>query len=100
MKKYLSILLVSLPLSSWADVTCTGKINAVYKPDNQDTLSMRLDGTNRWIKMPSKSDEAMALMAFAADKTVTVRWDVPEITSCNDGWDHNTQLVGWWRIDK
>jgi len=50
--------------------------------------------------MPTSADDAMPLMAFAADKTIEVRWVGASVTSCSDGWAHHTPLKGWWWVLK
>ncbi|CCO49713.1 conserved exported hypothetical protein [Vibrio nigripulchritudo SOn1] len=100
--KKLFIALVACSISSMAsaDVICKGKITKVHKWNNEERISIIMDTANSWIQMPTQADDAMALMAFAADKTIEVSWKDPAITSCTNGWAHHTQLKGWWWVLK
>ncbi len=98
MKQLLISLAFLAPFSVDANVTCEGVITDIYKWDHFETISILVEGTTRWISMPSKSDESMALMAFAAGKSVVVQWEDASVNTCSDGWDHNKKLIGWWRI--
>ena len=99
--RYLKLLIVLMLTSSAAnaDIACTGTIKSVYKWNSFDTISIMLTSTNRWISMPSKSDESMALLAFASGKPVEVFWGTGEVTSCTDGWSHNRKLVGYFAVN-
>lgn len=109
-RKYISILKMFLGavacLSTsigFADVYCEGKIASVYKWADFQTISIIVktpEGNTNWISMPTKSDEAMALMAFSAGKTVKVRWGdgITDVTNCINGWVHNRKLQGWWAV--
>lgn len=92
----MSALFIS-PLTQ-AAVTCNGTIEEVYKWHHMERLSIKIGSTNRWINMPTKTDEAMALMAFAAKKTVSLYWAANDVNSCQDGWDNNRKLDGYWVI--
>ncbi len=87
-----------------ASVNCSGKINDVYKWHNMTSLSFRIkldDGNvTNWINMPTKSDESMALMAFSTNSPVLVYWAPATVTSCVNGWDHNTPINGYFVITK
>jgi hypothetical protein len=48
--------------------------------------------------MPTKTDEAMALMAFAANKPITLYWAATDVTACMNGWEHNRSLEGYWVV--
>jgi hypothetical protein len=100
--KVISAILVSLVLSSHAnaEVNCKGTIEQVYKWHNMDRISILLSTTNKWINMPTKSDEAMALMAFASNKQVHIYWSSSDITKCMDGWSHNRALEGYFVVHK
>lgn len=101
MKKILVFkILVFLSINSYADVTCKGRIKSIYKWNNFETISVMLDSANRWISMPTKSDESMALLAFASDKRVEFRWEDDNVTSCTNGWSHNKVFNGWWLVEK
>jgi hypothetical protein len=65
-----------------------------------ERVSIMLSSTNKWINMPTKTDEAMALMAFAANKPVSLYWAATDVTTCKDGWEHNRSLEGYWVIMK
>ncbi len=97
-----AILLSSLILStpSFANTTCEGTINQVYKWSDKDTLSILVSGTTHWIRMPTKSDESMALLAFASGKQVTLYWSASDVTSCTDGWSHNRVLEGYFLVKR
>ncbi|MEL6117749.1 hypothetical protein P0Y67_21345 [Photobacterium sp. SP02] len=92
---------LSTPFAS-ADVLCEGKIQNVYKWSDRQMLSIQVatpEGVTNWIRMPTKSDESMALTAFASGKVVRVRWEGDlNFTKCVDGWPHNTEFEGWWLI--
>jgi hypothetical protein len=100
--KVISATLVSLILSSNASagVNCKGTIKQVYKWNNMDRISILLSTTNKWINMPTKSDEAMALMAFASNKQVHIYWSSADITKCMNGWSHNRSLEGYFVVHK
>jgi hypothetical protein len=87
---------------TFASVDCPGRVNDVYKWHNMQTLSFRIklgDGqVSNWISLPTKSDESMALMAFASNKPIHIYWAPGTITSCVNGWDHNTSLNGYFVI--
>lgn len=87
-------------VSSHAAVTCQGTIKSVYKWNYMDRISILLDSTNKWINMPTSSDESMALMAFVAGKSVTIYWSAEDVTSCMDGWVHNRSLTGYFQVSK
>ena len=94
------ILILFFSGTSFANVTCTGKIKSVYKWDNFERISILMDNAGaRWIRMPTDSDEAMALMAFAANKPIVVAWVDPEVNSCNNGWSNNKPIKGWWAVN-
>ena len=99
MKKLLIGIAFLASFSVKANVTCEGLITDIYKWDHFETISILVEGTTRWISMPTKSDESMALMAFAAGKNVVIQWEDPLVTTCLDGWAHNKIFVGWWRIN-
>lgn len=86
-----------------ASVECAGKIYKVYKPSGAATLSVMLMMSNgaqtNWISMPSKSEESMALMAFAADKSIRFFWSAVDVTTCVNGWASNRVLEGWFIVD-
>ncbi|MBQ0935097.1 hypothetical protein [Ideonella paludis] len=90
------------PVSARAAVDCSGKVTQVYKWHNMGALSMRVklaDGTvTNWIGLPSKSDEAAALMALAGAKPVYIYWAPSDVTKCVDGWDHNRALNGYFVV--
>jgi len=83
-----------------AQVSCEGTITSVYKWHHMERISVLLSSTNKWINMPTKSDEAMALMAFASEKTVQFYWAAQDVTSCIDGWDNNRSLNGYFVVKK
>ncbi len=86
--------------ASFSAVTCEGTINQVYKWNDADSISILLSGTTHWIKMPTKSDESLALLAFASQKAVTIRWSSADVTSCTEGWSHNRELEGYFLVKK
>jgi len=83
-----------------AAVQCDGTIEQVYKWHNMERISILLSSTNRWVNMPTKSDEAMALMAFASNKSIRLYWGAEDITSCTDGWANNRSLEGYFLVLK
>ena len=100
--KKISATLIFLFLTSNvnAEVNCKGTIEQVYKWHNMERISILLSTTNKWINMPTKSDEAMALMAFASNKQVHIYWSSADITKCMDGWSHNRSLEGYFVVHK
>lgn len=50
----------------------------------------------RWIALPTRSDEAMALAAINSGKAVHVYWASADVTQCIDGWEHNRPLIGYF----
>lgn len=99
----LTILLMLNAFCVEAAVECAGKIYKVYKPSGATTLSVMLTMSNgtqtNWISMPSKSEESMALMAFAMDKPVHFYWGASDVTSCANGWAQNRVLEGFFAVD-
>jgi hypothetical protein len=99
--KIISVLVVVLFTANVnAATTCKGTIKSVYKWHHMERISVMLTSSNRWINMPTKSDEAMALMAFAANKTVAFYWAAENVTACVDGWTHNRSLNGYFIVNK
>ena len=97
MKKIFSILFVWMLVANAEAQECSGTITEIHRWDSFDTFSIMISGANSWISMPTKSDEAMALVAFTTGKPVLFNW-VDNTESCTDGWVHNTKFVGWWKI--
>ena len=83
-----------------ADVTCTGKITKVHKWHYTPRLSIMMEGATNWIQMPTETDDAMALTAFASGKNIELRWVASDVNSCTNGWDHSRPLVGFWTVLK
>ncbi|WP_445765920.1 hypothetical protein [Rheinheimera sp.] len=81
-------------------VMCKGKIERVYKWSDKEFMSVYLgeQNGNRWIALPTKSDEAMALTAFAAGKKVDFYWSAPDVVSCKDGWSNNRVFEGYFQV--
>ena len=98
--KYLLLPFLFYSTTAFADVQCKGTITSVHKWDHFETISVYLSSANTWISMPTKSDESMALTAFASQLPVTFQWVDPNITSCTDGWPQNKKFKGWWSIDQ
>ena len=103
MKKLISavfLFIYMLPIASKAAVMCEGKIESVYKWHHMEFMSVLLGAQNgnRWISLPTKSDEAMALTAFAAGKHVKFYWSAADVTSCIDGWAHNRSFEGYFLV--
>ncbi len=100
----LPILLALLALGNMAygSVNCRGTIKEIYKWDNFETFSVKIEisgqGVTNWLSMPSKSDESMALMAYASQKPVHVYMSEDGVTNCIDGWSHNKKLKGYFVI--
>lgn len=94
--------------SASAAVMCSGKITKLYKWNGMTTMSVIITDasgvSSPWINMPSKSEESMAMMAFAADKPVGFYWNTASITSCADGaagtWAHNIPFDGYFLVSK
>lgn len=104
MKSFLLMFLLSFSLISIAGTTCKGTIKNIYKWDHFDTLSIRLHLDNgnisNYISMPTKSDESLALMAYASKTRVSIYWSDESVTQCTNGWDHNTRLKGYFGTDE
>ena len=102
MKYLLFSLVLFFSSTCLASVKCNGTVAEVYKWNNFETISILLDVTNhgksRWISMPTKSDEAMALMAFATQSPVEIYMSEDNITSCIDGWSNNKALKGYFVV--
>ncbi len=102
------LLIISLLLSANfanAAASCGGKISAVYKWHHMSALSVIVKDANGasspWIGLPTKSDESMALMAFAADLPVSFYFASDNVTSCGEGaWSHNAVLEGYFIVTK
>lgn len=94
---FLSIILLSSQAHS--NVSCKGKIEKIYKWSYQELISIHMGANgNRWIKLPTKSDEAMAMMAFAAGKEIHIYWSASDVGSCTDGWADNRTLTGFFTV--
>jgi hypothetical protein len=82
-----------------AAVSCSGRVSHAYKWNYMNTFSIKLVLANgsltRWVNLPGKSEEAMALMALASDRQVEVFWSASDVTSCVDGWADNRALDGY-----
>jgi len=89
-------------ITSFAEVNCGGTIKNVYKWDNFETLSFRMDldggGISNYISLPTKSDESLALMAFASKTKIHVYWSDSDVTKCVNGWSHNKKLKGYFVV--
>jgi hypothetical protein len=48
--------------------------------------------------MPTKSDESMALMAFASNRDVHIYMSEDSVTKCVEGWPHNKKLKGYFVV--
>jgi hypothetical protein len=85
-----------------AAVGCSGKISQIYKWDNFETISILVEipnkGVTRWLSMPTKSDESMALMAFASNRDVHIYMSEDSVTKCVEGWPHNKKLKGYFVV--
>jgi hypothetical protein len=104
MKVFLGlVLLVGINVASGA-VQCTGKISNIYKWDSFERLSIIIEiegqGKTNWISMPTKSDESLALMAFASGHSASVYMSEDSVTTCIDGWGHNKVLKGYFIVSK
>lgn len=93
---------VGFSAGSEAAVSCTGKVSQIYKWHFMNTLSLRVvlaNGTvTNWVNVPSKSDEAMVMMALAADRQVEIYWQAADVSSCSAGWSDNRALDGYIRV--
>lgn len=100
----LGFVMAIVAAQSHAAVECNGKIKYVYKWHYFENVSIVVEltggGVTPWIGMPTKADESMALMAFAADKPVQIYWTSADITSCSGGWANNRSLDGFFLISK
>jgi len=93
-----SVILLLFAMNVMAAASCEGTIKSVYKWHYMDRISVMLSSTNKWINLPTKSDESMALMAFAAKKPVYFYWAADDVTSCWDGWADNRSLEGYFLV--
>lgn len=89
--------------TSIADVVCRGKIEKFFQWDTHSTFSISIlledgSGNTNWLRMPSKSQESLALTAFAMNKDITIKWADPAKTQCINGWAHYEILDGWLSI--
>lgn len=100
MKKVCCLLAFLFSGIAIADVECKGKIIKIHKWNTEDRISILMDSANSWIQMPTPADDSMALMAFAADMDIELRWVDPDVNSCTDGWPHHKPLKGWWWVLK
>ena len=103
MKKLIFVLcLWGISGYSFAEANCVGTIRNVYKWAQFETISMRLtleDGSvTNYISLPTKSDESMALMAFASKAKVHIYWSAADVTKCTEGWSHNKKLEGYFVV--
>ncbi len=82
-----------------AATSCSGRVNAIYKWSHETTISIQIimnNGTvTNWIGMPTKSDEAIALMALTTGKPIDVYWHAADVNGCANGWAHNRLLDGF-----
>jgi hypothetical protein len=108
LKRTIIILILCAPFQeAISGIDCEGTIAHIYKWDDFQRISIKLDldsgGFSPWISMPTRSDESMALMAFAAGKNIHVQWrDETGYTACTGAgaWKNNTPLSGWWRVSQ
>lgn len=103
MKRLIMCLVCSLLGSGALAATyCNGKVASVYKWSNMTSLSIQIamaDGsTTNWISMPTKSDEAMALVALTTGKPISLYWAAADVTVCANGWLHNRALEGFFVV--
>lgn len=96
--------LLTFSAMSFGEANCRGTISAVYKWHNTEKMSVKVllsdASETNWIRLPTKSDEGMALFAFAAQKPVHIYWNSADVTSCTSGWSHNRELTGYFLITK
>ena len=99
---FLTVILLLIANTAHAIVNCTGTIRNVYKWDHFETLSIRLnlDGgeVSHYISLPTKSDESMALMAFASKTKVSFYWAAEDVTACVNGWSQNKKFYGYFVV--
>ena len=107
MKTYLlAVIMLTFSGLASAAASCSGTIKNVYKWHHMSSLSVIVEltdgSTTPWIGMPTKSDESMALMAFAANKPVTFYWATDRVTDCKTTdaniWNNNTPLDGYFIV--
>ena len=88
--------------SALAATYCNGKVASVYKWNSMTSLSIQIvmpDGsTTNWISMPTRSDEAMALVALTTGKPISLYWAAADVTVCANGWLHNRVLDGFFVV--
>ncbi|MFL0803293.1 MAG: hypothetical protein K6L81_06220 [Agarilytica sp.] len=103
-KAIFAVLITFCSMNSFATVNCRGVIEQVYKWDHFESISIRIKLITgqfaNWISMPTKSDESMALMAFASGNEVLVHMSESSVTECVEGWSHNKKLKGYFLIEK
>lgn len=99
---FIIISLLMLSNMAHAVANCTGTIRNVYKWDHFETISIRLNldggGISNYISLPTKSDESMALMAFASKTKVQIYWSAEDVSACKNGWSHNKKLEGYFVV--
>ena len=76
--------------------SCTGTIKEIRKWVPHTRLSILLSGSNRFFSMPEKTEEAIALTAYALGQPITISWStgIVTVSDCVNDWAHYTVLDG------
>ncbi len=102
MKILVALIVTLLSSMSHAAIDCAGKIENIYKWNAAETLSIRLtlsDGSlTNYVTLPGKSEESLALMAYASNQEVHIYMSESDVATCNNGWSHNRALVGYFSL--
>jgi len=105
--KYISTLLLISILSSsvTADVLCIGTVAEITKWsetwNRNMSYSLDINGVRTpFVQVAEEETRSMILTAYAAQKTVNLKWVNSNVTACSgeNSWNHYDQLHGYITI--
>ena len=105
-KLTVTIMALAVSGTSLADVSCSGTVAEITKWssswDRNMSYSLEISGNRTpFIQVEDDESRSMILTAYAAQKTVNLKWlNSPNITRCtgNDTWNHYDKLTGYITI--
>ncbi len=80
-----------------SDGSCSGRIVEILKWSDHSHSSILIEGTRRYLQLPSESDQSIALMAFEKGLPVKIKWRSTshiKTTDCREDWSHYETLDG------
>ena len=100
---YLLVTTGSSGVTAKTQAFCSGQIVEILKWSDHDNISILIEGSRRYLQMPTSADRAMALMAFEQKMTVKIQWrssSLIEITDCKTDWSHYEVLDGFISVSR